>query len=161
MLTQEYVRGLFDYRDGKLFWKVRKATHTIIGNEAGHLKRSDNYTTISIDRKHYTVHRLVFLYHHGYLPEFVDHIDGDRTNNCIENLRECTREGNNRNAKKRKDNTSGHKSVFWARDRNKWRVIVGVGGVYKRFGQYDDYELACLVADEVRNKYHGEFARHF
>jgi len=65
---------------------------------------------------------LIFLYHHGYLPKFVDHIDGNKKNNRIENLREATKSQNAMNQKVSTRNTSGIKGVMWHKRDKKWFV---------------------------------------
>tara|TARA_R110000796_G_C14405954_1_gene418137 strand:+ start:280 stop:753 length:474 start_codon:yes stop_codon:yes gene_type:complete len=110
----------------------------------------------------YKAHRLASLYMEGGFPkEVVDHIDGNRTNNKWENLRACSQSNNTLNSRVMSNNTSGHKGVYWRKDRRKWGVRVQVTPYhYKSFGSHEDFELACLIADQVREKYHGEFANH-
>jgi hypothetical protein len=95
----------------------------------------------------------------GYVADIIDHIDGNTSNNRPENLRAATHLGNARNAKKRKDNKSGHKNVFWNKSANKWAVSLSVNNKLRHFGYFEDLELAAFVASEARDKYHGEFAR--
>lgn len=164
MITQQRLKELFDYEDGNLIWKVRKANCTKIGSIAGWANRdvhNQRYMNIEIDGKAYKLHRLVFMYHHGYFPSRVDHIDGDRFNNKIENLRDVTASQNAQNGKFRKNNTSGAKNVYFDKRNSKWRVLLSVDGVTKSLGYYDDFELADLVATEARDKFHGQFARHY
>ena len=98
------------------------------------------------------------MLHHGYIPAEVDHIDTDRHNNRIENLRAATPAQNQRNKPIQRNNTSGHKNI---RHKNgKWVVELKINGKAKYFGRFEDLELAALVASEARDKYHGEFARH-
>lgn len=101
-LTQKYVRSLFDYKDGNLYWKVRKAYRIKIGDLAGYVNIT-GYQEVIIDGKSYKAHRLIFLYHHGYLPKFLDHIDCNKLNNDINNLREATKSQNKMNQRKIKD----------------------------------------------------------
>ena len=157
MVTQERLKEVFEYKDGGLYWKFKKASNIVVGTQAGTVWKN-RYRQILLDRKLYLEHRLVFLYHHGYLPKIIDHIDGNGLNNSIGNLREATCAQNLRNSRKGKGNTSGHKGVVWDKDRNKWRVQLNVSGSTKNFGRYEDFELACLVADEARDKYHDEFS---
>ena len=82
-ITQDYVKQLFEYRDGELYWKVKYSQRVKIGAKAGALD-GDEYFRISINGKRYLNHRLIFLMHHGYLPEYLDHIDGNPSNNKIE-----------------------------------------------------------------------------
>lgn len=122
--------------------------------------RTEHYRSVSINNEKYLTHRIIFLYHHGFMPEFIDHIDGDSHNNKIENLREATRINNNCNAKKRKDNTSGIKGVGWSKQRNKWMVRCQHNGQRHYVGFYDNLNDAEQAAVEFRNKHHGEFAKH-
>lgn len=162
MITQSLLQELFDYKDGQLVWKVQKAQRTKIGSVAGWTnsdKHGQRYLNVEINGKAYKIHRLVFLYHNGYLAKDIDHIDGNRLNNRIENLREVTESQNAFNSKIRKTNTSGYKNVF--KDNCKWRVQLSIQGKSLSFGSFDDLELAGLVAEEARDKFHGAYARHF
>ena len=106
------------------------------------------------------MHRLIFLFHYGYLPKIIDHIDGNPLNNDIKNLRESTHIENCQNAKKRTTNTSGCKNVSWHKPANKWAVRLSINQKKVFFGLFEDIELADLVAHEARDLYHGKFARH-
>jgi hypothetical protein len=97
--------------------------------------------------------------HHGYLPNSIDHIDADKSNNKIENLRVCTHSQNGFNAQKRKNNTSGTKGVSWSKIANKWHAYIHINRVKKGLGHFDSLEEATKVAQEARIKYHGAFAR--
>ena len=152
------LHELFDYRQGGLYWKVDKG-NIRKGTRAGYVLDT-GYRQIRIDRRPHRVHRLVFLYHHGYLPNIVDHIDGDRRNNHIENLRDCTGSQNQYNSAIPSNNKSGIKGVSWDKYASKWVVRIGVGGKHRHFGYYDDLELAELVAYEAREHHHKDFARH-
>lgn len=162
MITQERLKELFDYQDGQLIWKVKKAQCVKIGSIAGSISTSNGlkYVCVEIDSISYKLHRLIFMYHHGYLPKCVDHKDGNTLNNNVENLREATLSQNSQNSKFRINNTSGHKNVFFEKRNKKWRVLIRINGVNKSFGYYDDLELASLVAAEARDKFCGQFARH-
>jgi hypothetical protein len=159
IITQDYVKQLFEYRDGALYWKISLNSRSIIGKKAGSLS-SKGYFRVSINGKTRYIHRLIFLMHHGYVPKIIDHKDGNSLNNKIENLRSATYFENCMNAKLSKTNTSGVKNVCWYKGRDKWHVRVSINGKEKSFGYFDDLELADLVAQEVRDKYHGKFANH-
>ena len=159
MITQEEVKELFEYKDGGLYWKISRTNSLKVGDRYGCLK-PDGIRQGSVNNIPMLEHRLIFLYHHGYLPQFIDHINGDRSNSRIENIRPASREENNRNTKKRVNNVSGHKGVFWNKKSSKWQVQVRHQKKAIHLGMYDDFELACLVADEGRSKYHGAFVRN-
>lgn len=156
-MTQEYAHSLFEYKDGSLYWKVRKAQNTYIGKRAG--SPANGYESVYVDGRNWRIHRLVFLMQHGYLPKMIDHINGNRKDNRIENLREANTQTNTYNQVLRSNNVSGIKGVSWNNDRQKWAVRVNHNKkTYQRYVQ--DLELAELVANEMRSKLHGEFANH-
>jgi hypothetical protein len=159
IITQDYLNQLFEYRDGVLYWKVNHSGKILIGKKAGSLN-SHGYFYTQITGKRYQNHRLIFLMHSGYLPKYLDHIDNNPLNNKIENLREATISQNQCNRKLDKTNTSGVKSVNWHKQANKWQVRIRINGKRKSFGLFEDLDLAELVAQEARTKYHGAFANH-
>lgn len=160
-LTQAEALRLFEYRDGVLYWKVRAARRTQIGDAVGSKNtKKDPYLITSIKGVKYLIHKLVFLMHHGYIPSVVDHIDGNIANNKINNLREATKAQNRHNSKLNKNNTSGCKNVTWHKNDNSWHVTLRANGKQHSCGYFKDLELADLVAQEARDLYHGRFARH-
>lgn len=158
-MNQQKLNDLFEYRDGSLYWKIKPSRRVFIGDKVGSLDIY-GYLRTKIEGKGYKIHRLIFLMHYGYLPKFIDHIDNNKANNRIENLREVTRSEDQHNRKLGKDNTSGHKNVAWHKNSQKWRVCIRVYPKTVHIGCFDDLELADLVAQEARHKYHKEFARH-
>ena len=158
MITYAEVLELFDYKDGELYWKVSKGKAKA-GKKAGCLD-AKNYIKVGINNRDYGIHQLIFLIHNKYIPKEIDHINGVRNDNRIENLREVTTSQNQQNSKIGKNNTSGYKNVTWDFWVNKWRVQLNICGKNKYIGIFEDIELADLVAQEARNKYYGEFACH-
>ena len=114
---------------------------------------------IRINGKDYYQHRLSWLYVYGEFPKGdLDHIDNDRGNSRINNLRIADRVTNGYNRKKPINNKSGIKGVHWSKIDKKWIVKIGVNKQKLYIGLFEDLELAELVAQEARAKYHGEFA---
>ena len=159
MITQEIVNNLFDYKDGILYWKVKKPNGVNIGDPAGS-PDSNGYLKTAIKGKFYLNHRLIFLLHNGYLPKYIDHKDTNPKNNKIDNLREATHQQNLLNRKLDKRNTSGVKGVSWHKKYNKWQAQLQINGKYKFLGYFDNLEDAKKVVENVRNIYHKEFANH-
>ena len=158
-MNLDRLKRLLSYKEDKLYWRRNKdVPHTVRGKLAGSTEPC-GYTRIKLDGKKYRQHRLVYLYHKGYLPEFVDHKDGDPTNDRIDNLRECSRAQNMQNCKLRKDNKSGTTGVCYHPSSGKWRVTVTANKRVHYLGRFEDKELAELIASEAREFYHGEFAR--
>lgn len=154
-LLHEY----FEYCNGELYNK-KPRQRVKLGQKLGYITDSDGYVKLGFKGKYYLAHRIIFMMFHGYIPKQIDHIDGNPANNLIGNLREASNTENSQNSKKRLKNTSGFKNVHWRKDRSKWRVDIVINGKYTHFGSFDDIELADLVAQEARDKYHGKFARH-
>ena len=158
-LTQDLLHELFEYRDGVLYWKVAKSNSIKVGDAAGGLK-GRGYISVKINNKFYLNHRVIFLMHHGYLPQFLDHIDGNRTNNRIENLRPATIAENCRNSRIGKNNTSGVKGVNWDNYVKKWRARIFVDGKTVMEKYFKTIEEAAEAVRKAREELHGEFARH-
>lgn len=157
LMTSAYAQEIFEYKDGKLFWKVKKCHSVFVGQEAGS-EHGRGYKAVQVDGKSYKVHRIIFLMKHGYMPEQVDHINGDKSDNRIENLREATGSQNQMNIPVRTRSKTGVLNVSKRKDRNCYQVQIALNGKRKTIGYYKDLELAELVAIEARNKYYGEFA---
>jgi hypothetical protein len=160
IITQEYLKELFDYKDGNLYWKVKLSNAIKINSKAGKIKNNGYFSTL-INKKSYLNHRLIFLHQNGYLPKMIDHIDGNPLNNKIENLREANRYTNGYNSKLYENNTSGVKNVCWNKNNNNWLVRICVEKKVITIGSFKNLELAKKSAEDARKKYHQEFAREF
>ena len=139
-------------KDGKVWWIKHPRRSTANGTEAGNMMQN-GYRKLKFCNKQYLVHRVAWLLHHGSWPMGdIDHIDGNPSNNRIENLRPATKAENAYNRKISKNNTSGAKGVRWNKANKTWMVSIGVNGKIKYIGSFKDFELAELVAIEARNK---------
>jgi hypothetical protein len=155
----ENVAEFFHYQDGKLFWRVSRGAARA-GDEAGCLK-SDGYIHIKINGESYVAHRIIWVLHYGEIPSGlqIDHINGDRADNRIENLRLATHTENSRNQKINKDNSCGLKGVSFNKSREKYSSQIQVNGKQKFLGYFtcpEDAHRAYIVA---ANQYFGNFAR--
>lgn len=164
MITYEEVREVFDYKDGHLYWKKsweddKRKTHKTIGSKAG-TKQSAGYIQITYNGKLYLAHRLIFLWNHGYLPRVLDHIDGDKLNNKIENLRGASYSENQFNRKMNSNNTSGYKGVTWHEPSKKWVAKLRHDKKLFHIGVFTDIEEAAKAVKLKREELHKEFARH-
>lgn len=155
MITQEKLKELVDYVDGMLVAKTNSKCRKV-GDTLSSLT-DKGYLRSSIGGKSYRVHRLVFLYHHGYMPIQVDHIDGNRINNKIENLRDATSSQNNQNRKA--TSSSGIKGVVWHKQSKKWVASICVNRKSVHLGSFLSIEEAALVANRARQLAHGDFYR--
>lgn len=164
-ITQELLRAIIDYnpQTGTFLWKDRADVNNwwngrYSGASAGAYK--DGYKVIRIHRKMFRAHRLAWLYIYGYLPKGdLDHIDGNRANNKISNLREATRSQNCMNSRKSINNSSGFKGVYFRPDTKKWQAYIGAHGKRKILGCFDCPAAAHFSYIIAADKLHGEYAR--
>lgn len=162
-LTQAVLKQHFDYKDGALYWKVRTANRNRVGDLAGYII-SDKYKTrrcIAIKSKHYYSSRLIFIWHNGYVPEFIDHIDHNTLNNKIENLRAATRIENNRNNKSKKGSSSQYLGVFVVNRPNRslrYAAQIGLNKKSTHIGYFKTEAEAALAYNEAALLHFGEFA---
>jgi hypothetical protein len=159
MLTQELLHNYFEYKDGKLLRKIVFNNRNKLHEEAGWLG-VNGYRCVSILSKTYLVHRIIYFMFYNKFPKYVDHIDGDRLNNDIKNLREATNAQNNWNTGIRKNNTSGIKGVYWDTKYKSWHAQCFVNSKNYFLGRYEDIDDAETAVKAFRTKHHGEFARH-
>jgi hypothetical protein len=146
------VRELFDYKDGKLFWKQAGRGRTV-GAWAGSLMMN-GYMGLNVKGRYFLIHRLIYLFHTGKWPELIDHIDCNKINNRIENLREANKSENGFNVKElRKNNVSGFNGVYWDKRVCKWVAQCRVNLKTKKLGYFDDpVEAAELIKDYLKTK---------
>lgn len=160
-ISKELINKFLEYKDGNLYWKEKtsKFANIKIGDVAGRVD-SHGYFQTTINKKSYLNHRIIFFIHHGYIPKMLDHIDGNRKNNSIENLREANNYQNGQNRALCSKNKSGYKNVYWHKASKKWAVTLQFNGKTKHIGVFEDLEFADLVAQESRDKFHKEYAKN-
>ena len=156
-MTKDEVESFFEYKDGVLYWK-KNQSNIKSGAIAGY-QRPDGYIVIGFKGKSIRAHRLLWLMHYGFMPEFLDHINGIRNDNRLENLRVATRTQNQMNLKKRSDNSSGCSGVFWNKQRNKWAVRIQIHKKIKHIGLFSSIDHAIVARKIAEQKLFGEFAR--
>lgn len=156
MLTQEYLHKVFDYVDGNFYRKVKTSNRAKLG-KVGHTGNS-GYQIITICNKQHLAHRLAWMYVHGSLPSMIDHIDGNRLNNKIENLRVCTPSTNAMNSGVKNRNKLGVKGVFSAKN---GKYIAQICLNYKRMhlGTFETIDEASMAYAEASKLYHKEFSK--
>jgi hypothetical protein len=159
MISQEYIKQLFNYdpRTGVFTWIKKLSRKTVIGDVAGNLDAS-GYVRIRIDGKSYLAHRLAYVYVNGLPPEnCLDHINGNRADNRICNIREATHHENNLNANIKNKNTSGHKGVSWDESRKKWRALAKFNFKSYYLGRFVNKDDAIAAYVAFCKKNHGDF----
>jgi hypothetical protein len=154
----EDVKKIYRYEDGNLYrlhCSGGQKVNSVAGWET--VCNGKKYKKINIKNKTYYLHQIIFLYHYGFIPKYIDHADGDSLNNKIENLREATQSQNVHNSKLRRTNKSGYKGVAFYK--NKWKAAIMVMGKNISLGSYEKIEDAVLAYKQGCEKFYGHFAK--
>ena len=157
-LTQEQLQNVlhYDKETGVFRWRYSATRRIKPWDVAGSLDKSTGYSRVMINNKHYSAHRLAWLYMYGVWPKGeVDHLNGVRHDNRIENLRDVTRNVNQQNQRKpRKNNNSGYLGVSWYAPAEQWRATIMLNGKNKLLGSYDTPEEAYEVYLTAKRELH-------
>ena len=159
-LTRERLMEVVNYNAdlGTFTNVIARSPRMIVGSIAGGI-RKNGYYRIAIDGKRYYAHRLAWLYVHGVWPaDEIDHINGNRSDNRIENLRAADRRQNLGNQRRLSRNTSGYKGVSWCKARNLWVANIQKNGKLKHLGRFPSAEAAHQAYSSAAKEYFGEFA---
>ena len=145
----------YDQTTGIFTWAVRRKGGRGLGMEAG-ARMSHGYISIGIDGNEYTAHRLAWLYIHGEWPlAYIDHINGNRSDNRIENLRDVSQTVNMQNVYAPKSNNkSGYRGVSWHAQRGKYTARIKVEGRYLSLGLHETPEAAHAAYVEAKRNFH-------
>lgn len=158
-LTKELVDRLFEYREGKLYWKERISKSVKIGDHVGTIRGKTNthkgYWATRINEVNVYNHLIVFLMHNDYIPEAIRFANSDTLDYRIENLIETSRSELIQKGKLRKDNTSGYKGVSFYKRTNKWIVYIGKDKIRTFVGTYDTKEEAYKAYLKEERKLYG------
>jgi len=160
---QEYLRAIFEYdpQSGRLCWRWRDDKNAqwngqFAGKSVEHVCPTSGYVRVRIDGKSYVAHRVIFKWMTGRDPaEFLDHIDGNRTNNRWGNLREATIFENNRNVRTKR---RGLKGAFFHKQSGRWVSAIGRDGECRYLGCFPTERAAHAAYSAAAPVAHGAFA---
>lgn len=161
MITQERLKELLDYNpeSGEFRWKAHRKNALLVGSIAGSTHRT-GYRQIKVDYVLYKAHRLAWMYVYGEMPELsIDHIDMDKANNAISNLRMATKSQNGYNRPIQRHNTTGYKGVSKIKGKDRWIAQIRNNGAPVKLGWFSSPEDAHNAYCAAAKKFHGEFAR--
>ena len=152
-ISSEILLNNLDYKDGKLYWKEWKKGRRK-NLEVGTINNR-GYVKFTLCGAQIYCHRAVWIMHNGQIPEGmeIDHINHDRTDNRIENLRLVVRCVNGRNLSLPRNNTSGHIGVYWNKSRCKFKVSVRFNGKHMFGGWHDRIESAIQARDRLLREF--------
>lgn len=157
MLTQATLKEVLHYNPitGLLTWKVSRGKAKA-GNIAGVLDIKNGYIKISVYGKSYSAHRLAFLYIHGkFNKNEIDHINGIKNDNRLENLREVSHAENQQNRRKPNSiNKTGYLGVSLYKKSNQFRAFICVNKINRHLGIFDTPEQAHEAYLNAKRKLH-------
>lgn len=143
---------------GEFFWKIEQGS-VKVGDAAGSVYKN-GYRYIQIKGLDYRAARLAWFFVHGEdCNVYIDHVNGLRDDNRIDNLRPATNSQNQANRGKPVNNTSGIKGVQFDADRQKWRASITVNGKAKNLGRYDTSQEAQNAYEKAALQAWGDFAK--
>lgn len=175
MLEPSKLKKLFhvDFATGQLKWKHRPVSMFNNPRECavwnaryeGKVAGFDDpagYRLVSIENHKFKLHRVVWAMAHGEWPNgHIDHINGQKSDNRLLNLRVVTKSENGRNSKMNSANSSGAMGVSWVPERRKWQAYITVDGRRKSLGRFPDIKQAidARKAAELEHNYHQNHGR--
>lgn len=165
-ITPAELRRLIMFEEGKYYWRFRSSEYfsNEISANAWNAKNAGKETLICdtgigylrarILGKSYLAHRVIWAYHYGEWPsDQIDHINHDRSDNRIENLRVVSQMVNAKNQKRSKRNKSGFTGVHWCAAKRRWRATIKVGNRYLYLCTTRDKNKAIKARKAAEQKY--------
>lgn len=156
--TKEELNDWFIYINGDLYFKT-KAKGRKQFTKAGSIYKN-GYRVITYKSKRYLAHRLIYLLHYGYIPKYIDHANGYKADNRIENLRAATNSENAWNVGITKRNKSGYKGIYWRASKGYYEVTCSINNKHHYLGSYKDIDTARKTVESFRNLHQGQYAKH-
>jgi len=125
------------------------------GKPAATSINSSGYYQMTVLGSVQRAHRVIWKMVHGLDAECLDHINRDRLDNRIENLRSIKSADNALNLSLRTDNKSGVAGVVWNKRRNKWAARISAGGVFYGLGYHDRFVDAVNARKQAEKIHHA------
>ena len=154
MLSQERLQAKYEYRQGCLYYKTGGRN----GRRAGSLS-DRGYRIVWQDGKPHKEHRAIWTLLNGPIPDGaeIDHVNGIKDDNRIENLRLASHGQNQANTPKYRNNSSGIKGVSWREDYGVWTAVIQKDGRQRSLGHFKDKQAAAEAYRKAALQLHGEF----
>lgn len=158
-LTDDRLKSIMDYdQETGIFTSKVSRSNIKIGDTIG--SPNKGYLDASVDGVRYKMHRLAWLYVYGEYPsEYIDHINGNKTDNRICNLREATNQQNQYNVGLSTQNTSGYKGVYLHKPTGKWRARIRIDKKQKDLGSFSTPQEAYSAYAHMASIIQGDYMR--
>jgi hypothetical protein len=159
MLTPDLLKSLFQYdsETGNLIWRVTKSATAPAGSIAGSVN-AKGHVNVQVNKKMYAAHQIVYALHHGHIPPEIDHINGIKTDNRVENLRPCTSSQNKGNVGLSRANKSGYRGVSLNTRNGFYHAQIKINGKQTYLGRFELPEDAARAYNTEAIKHFGDFA---
>lgn len=148
----------YDPNEGHLYWiepRKGRQRHRPAGTVT-----SSGYIGVMVGPKRYYAHRLCWAIAHGSWPiDQIDHVNGNKADNRLANLREASNAQNGKNLKLSSANTSGVTGVVFCKETGRWRSIIKVDGKTIHLGRWPTIEQATKARREAEAVHFGQWAR--
>lgn len=159
--VDDLKKSFYIDKDWNLRWRVTKGSKAPANSLAGS-DHSNGYRKVKFNQKMFFTHRVIWALYYGEWPtEHIDHINGVKIDNRIENLRVVTKTENSKNRKRDKRNKTGVAGVLYYSDKVKWLVRIGGNKNMTHLGYFTDFfEAVCArKSAELRYGYHTNHGR--
>lgn len=158
MISQNDLKTMLHYapETGVFVWLVPPSNFMRPGDKAGNKNSQNFYVTIKVKRRVFRAHHLAWLYVHGEWPAHqIDHINGDRSDNRIANLRLATPSENAQNKRKcGTRNSTGYLGATFHKQSGKFQAQIKYDGKARHLGLYDTPEQAAAVYLKAKREHH-------
>ena len=156
--SKETLREYFSYDSRGLFIRLKRSGQTgKVGAEARGHKHSGGYRYLGFQGIQFRLHRLVWQFHYGNCPNELDHINRNKDDNRLENLRAATLSQNHFNVGLRRDNSSGTKGLRFEQAKKLWHGRVWINGKRVSTGRSKSKAIARQKLLAFQRLHHGEF----
>lgn len=155
-MTQDELTELLSYNPetGVFTRKKWRSSNAVAGAIAG-TAHTKGYIAIWVNGRRHMAHRLAWLYMYGELPEKqIDHINRNKADNRIANLRLADNSENQQNVATTRNNKSGAVGVFWNRRHNRWFSNIVVNRKPIHLGSFTDFDEAVAARKQAEGRYH-------
>ena len=158
MLTPDKLLSIFDYHSETGTLTRKNSSKGYHGNREITRLNDQGYLVTTLDGETHRVHHLIWLIHYGYSVKEIDHINRNKSDNRVVNLRDCSHLQNCGNSGVRTTNTSGYKGVTFCKKTGRWKAQIGINYKNVNIGRFDTPELAALAYNRMALEHFGEFA---
>jgi hypothetical protein len=149
----------FYYKNNDLYWLEDYCNKKVAGKQVG-TTNSSGYKQVILNKKSFMVHRIIYEMFKGKIPDKlqIDHIDRNKINNSLDNLRLCTNSENCMNKAAQCNNKYNSKGIYFDKEYQKFRVRIRKNNKRFYLGRFDTLEEATKIYLEAARELHGEFS---